>query len=207
MGERRSYAPRRRAALLAAFGAAGFAVAAGIAYATIPDSNGVFHACVKEGNGAVRLIDPSAPGKAGRCKHKEAAVSWNQVGPTGPTGAAGSTGATGATGPQGATGATGATGLSGLQTITLASVSNSVSPKEAAVLCPAGKRAISGGAAITGGSVAAGTDLAATVALKASRPLTISGSDAWTARAEEIAPGFDGNWSLTIYAICATVAP
>jgi hypothetical protein len=34
----------------------------------------------------------------------------------------------------------------------------------------------------------------------------VSGSDAWTARAEEIAPGFDGNWTLTIYAICATVA-
>ena len=61
-------------------------------------------------------------------------------------------------------------------------------------------------AAITGGSVAAGTDLAATVALKASRPITIGGSDAWTARAEEIAPGFDGDWSLTIYAICANVA-
>jgi hypothetical protein len=34
----------------------------------------------------------------------------------------------------------------------------------------------------------------------------VSGSDAWTARAEEIAPGFDGTWTLTIYAICATVA-
>jgi hypothetical protein len=74
-------------------------------------------------------------------------------------------------------------------------------------LCPPGKSAISGGASILGGSVASGpSDLAATVALKASRPLTISGSDAWTARAEEITPGFDGNWSLTIYAICANVA-
>jgi hypothetical protein len=50
------------------------------------------------------------------------------------------------------------------------------------------------------------SDLAATVALKASRPVTLSGSDAWTARAEEIAPGFDGNWSFTIYAICADSA-
>ena len=48
------------------------------------------------------------------------------------------------------------TGLSGLQTVTLASVSNSVSPKEAAVLCPAGKKVIGGGAAIIGGSVASG---------------------------------------------------
>jgi hypothetical protein len=29
------------------------------------------------------------------------------------------------------------------------------------------------------------------VALKSSRPVTISGSDAGTARAEEISPGFD----------------
>jgi hypothetical protein len=65
---------------------------------------------------------------------------------------------------------------------------------------------IGGGASLLGGSVASGpTDLAATVALKSSRPLTLASGDAWTARAEEIAPGFDGNWSLTIYAICANV--
>src|SRR5262245_16519366 len=190
MGERRSRESGRRVGLVALLALVGLAVGAGIGYATIPDGGGVFHACVKA-NGGGRLIDPGEPGRTGSCKAKEAAVTWNQVGPTG---------ATGATGP------TGAAGLSGLQTITLASLSNSVSPKEAAVLCPAGKMAISGGASILGGSVAAGSDLAATVALKASRPLTISGSDAWTARAEEITPGFDGNWMLTIYAICANVA-
>jgi hypothetical protein len=165
--------------------------AGGIAYATIPDGDGVFHACMKNNNGAVRLIDPSNAGKQGHCKDSETAVSWNQTGPPGPSGDAG---------------APGPAGISGLQTVTLASLNNSVSPKEAAVLCPAGKNVIAGGASITGGSVTSGpTDLAATVALKSSRPLTLSAGDAWTARAEEIAPGFDGNWSLTIYAICANV--
>jgi hypothetical protein len=177
---------------------AGLAGAAGIAYATIPDNAGVFHACVKDENGAVRLIDPSSGGQQGQCKDNETAVSWNQTGPPGTPGTPGTPGENGAPGPP---------GISGLQTVTIASISNSISPKEAAVLCPAGKRAISGGAAITGGSVASGTtDLATTVALKSSRPITISGNDAWTARAEEISPGFDGNWSLTIYAICANVA-
>ena len=197
MGERLSYALTHRVGLLLLFTVAGLAVAGGIAYATIPDSDGVFHACVQKKDGKVRLIDPSKLGRAGQCKGKEKAVSWNQTGPRGPTGPQG---------PTGKTGPTGATGLSGLQTVTLASLSNSISPKEAAVLCPSGKRVISGGASILGGNVASGpTDLAATVALKTSRPLTLSVGEAWTARAEEIAPGFDGNWSLTIYAICADV--
>ena len=71
--------------------------------------------------------------------------------------------------------------------------------------CPSGTRVIGGGASV-GGDVAEGSDLDAAVALKASRPVTTSGGDAWTARAEEIAPGFDGDWSLTVYAICANVA-
>ena len=195
MGERLPHAPKGRTGVVLLLVVVGLAVAGGIAYATIPDSSGIFHACVKGTNGNVRLIDPDKPGKAGKCKGNEQAVSWNQTGPPGAPGA------------PGAPGSPGAPGLSALQTVNLASVSNSVSPKEAAVLCPSGKRVIGGGAAITGGSVASGaTDLAATVALKTSRPITLGSSDAWTARAEEIAPGFDGNWSLTIYAICASVA-
>jgi len=191
MGERRSYGRRHRTGLVVVTVVAGLA-AVGIAYATIPDSAGIFHACVKDDNGVVRLIDPAKAGQQGQCKESETEVSWSQTGPPG---------------APGENGAPGSPGISGLQTVTIASLNNSISPKEAAVLCPAGKRAISGGAAIGGGSVASGTaDLATTVALKASRPVTISGSDAWTARAEEIAPGFDGNWSLTIYAICADVS-
>jgi hypothetical protein len=191
MGERLPHVPRRRTGIVLLLAAVGLAAAGGIAYATIPDGSGVFHACVNAHNGNVRIIDPGASGKAGHCKGNEQAVSWNQTGPPG---------------TPGAPGAPGAPGLSGLQTVSITSISNSFSPKEAVVPCPAGKRVIGGGGAITGGSVADGSDLAATVALKTTRPITVSGVDGWTARAEEIAPGFDGNWSLSIYAICANVA-
>ena len=130
MGERLPHAPRRRTGLVLLLVVVGLAVAGGIAYATIPDGSGVFHACVNPNNGNVRLIDPDKAGKAGHCKGKELAVTWNQTGPPGPPGTPGTPGAP---------------GLSGLQTVNLASVSNSVSPKEAAVLCPSGRRVIGGG--------------------------------------------------------------
>src|SRR5579862_22663 len=68
-------------------------VAGGIAYAWIPDSNGVIHACYQKHSGELRVID-SWKG----CRHDEVPLSWNQSGPTGPAGA---TGASGATGPAG----------------------------------------------------------------------------------------------------------
>lgn len=51
-------------------------VAAGIAYASIPDSNGVLHGCyAKSGN--LRVIDTDL---GAVCKKKETAVSWNTQG-------------------------------------------------------------------------------------------------------------------------------
>jgi hypothetical protein len=70
------------------------AVGGGIAYASIPDSAGVFHACVH--NGALRLIDP---GKGQTCRARERAVSWNARGPQGPQGRQGDPGANGDPGP------------------------------------------------------------------------------------------------------------
>jgi hypothetical protein len=58
------------------------AVAAGIggaavAYATIPDSNGLIHGCYKTGNGDLRVID----GAGGSCKPGETALNWTQIKP------------------------------------------------------------------------------------------------------------------------------
>jgi hypothetical protein len=189
----------RRTLVAAAVVGGALVLTVGVGYATVSDTGGVIHGCFKSVNGQLRIV-----GSAADCEPSETGIDWNEVGPTGATGPDGATGATGPTGATGSSGASGPAGLSGLQTVTLASISNSVSPKEAVVTCPSGKHVISGGASIGGGSVASGTtDLAATVALKSSRPITISGTDGWDARAEEITPGFDGNWSLTIYAICA----
>src|SRR6478736_6517080 len=100
------------------------ALAAGsLAWASIPDSNGVIHACYQvdgngrlDGDGKIRLIDPDAAnGKPNttECKKNERALDWNAQGPTGPQGPKGDTGATGATGPQGPKGDTGPTGPQG----------------------------------------------------------------------------------------------
>lgn len=71
--------------------AVGFAAAFGVG-AAIPDSGGVFHACVAKSSGAVRLVD-------GSCKSGESAVAWNEAGPAGPRGETGAAGATGERGP------------------------------------------------------------------------------------------------------------
>ena len=72
-------------------------IAAGVAYAAIPDSNGVIHACMLKSTGTIRLIDPSLSSKdlRGHCTALETQVSWSQQGPKGDPGLQGSPGAKG----------------------------------------------------------------------------------------------------------------
>jgi Phage Tail Collar Domain/Collagen triple helix repeat (20 copies) len=109
---------RRRAVGFFGITVALFAVVGGVAYATIPDAGGVYHACLK--NGMIRIIDPATE----QCKSNETEITWSQqgqpgpagpVGPAGPQGAAGKDGATGATGPTGPAGPTGPKGDTGAQ--------------------------------------------------------------------------------------------
>jgi hypothetical protein len=58
------------------------AVAAGVAYATIPDAAGVIHGCYGKA-GTLRVIDPGA---GGACAANETALEWSQEGPAGPPG-------------------------------------------------------------------------------------------------------------------------
>jgi hypothetical protein len=85
---RRAHRVRRRFRLSAArvgigLGLIGAVTAAGVAYATIPDSNGVINACVQQANGSVRIIDPST---GQQCRPNEQSLSWNQTGQQGPPG-------------------------------------------------------------------------------------------------------------------------
>jgi hypothetical protein len=48
--------------------------AGGVAYATIPDGQGVIHACYKTTGGQLRVID------SGSCSGSEKALSWRQSG-------------------------------------------------------------------------------------------------------------------------------
>jgi hypothetical protein len=58
------------AALLVAVG--------GVAFAAIPDSQGVIHACYQKTTGALRVVD-----SAGNCRRSETPIEWNQHGPPG----------------------------------------------------------------------------------------------------------------------------
>ncbi len=77
-------------------------VAAGVAWATVPDSGGVIHGCYANANGALRVVDnPSS------CKSNETALPWNEAGVQGlqgiqgPPGIPGKDGAPGIQGPPG----------------------------------------------------------------------------------------------------------
>jgi hypothetical protein len=78
--------PSRAAAVVAVV----FATAGGIAYATVPDSVGVFNACMLKATGTIRLVDPSAPAGS-LLSHPcsatlETPISFNQRGQQGPAG-------------------------------------------------------------------------------------------------------------------------
>ena len=73
---------RRRVYWLLGGVVAALALAGGIAYATIPDANGVIHGCRKTGSGLLRVIDADVAS----CKPGEARLNWNQQGVQGPPG-------------------------------------------------------------------------------------------------------------------------
>lgn len=84
-------------------------VAGGAAYATIPDSGNVIHACYDGKGGNLRVID--APSKS--CTKFEISLDWNQSGVAGAPGAPGATGDTGPAGPAGPVGPVGPAGADG----------------------------------------------------------------------------------------------
>src|SRR5262245_2118028 len=78
-----------------------FTVALGLA--TIPDANGVIHACYNKSDKKIRVIDYPEE----TCKDGEESLDWNRTGPPGPQGPQGPQGAQGPSGPIGATGPAG----------------------------------------------------------------------------------------------------
>jgi collagen triple helix repeat protein len=134
MRRRVSRVVARRTVRVAVLSTVMLAVAAGIAYATIPDSNHVYNACLLRATGTIRLIDTALPSHDFRshCSAFEEPISWNEKGQpgaqgppgpqglkgdkgdTGDPGLKGDTGAQGPPGPAGPTGSTGPMGPSGL---------------------------------------------------------------------------------------------
>ena len=86
------------AAVLLALVATG--MAAGVAWATIPDGSGTIHSCYSASDKSLRLVD------SGGCSKGEAAVNWSQNAIQGLPGPQGPSGPQGDTGPDGLPGIT-----------------------------------------------------------------------------------------------------
>jgi collagen triple helix repeat protein len=209
---------RRWTLLLVVCGA--LLVSAGVAYATIPDSSGQYHACVLSGQGQVRIIDHDA---GQNCKQNEQHVHWSQVGPpgapgpagpqgpagpagpqgpagpAGPQGPAGPAGPQGPQGPQGPAGPPGSSGVSGYEIVTGESGFGPESLKLAFAQCPAGKSLLGGGATTQSTFPTADMDL------RQSGPQGGNSTTTWFASANNNTPG--NVWNLTASAICATITP
>ena len=87
------------------------ALTGGIAWAAIPDHEGLIHGCYTKLGGVLRVIDTA---KGQKClTHLEAPITWNEQGPRGEPGPVG---ADGARGPQGEPGPAGPQGEPGEST-------------------------------------------------------------------------------------------
>jgi hypothetical protein len=66
-----------------------------VAHATIPDANGVFHACYTKSMSAIRIIDSATT----QCTSNETEIHWSETGPQGAPGPQGPMGSAGPRGP------------------------------------------------------------------------------------------------------------
>ena len=96
-------------------------------------------------------------------------------------------------GDTGAAGAAGAPGVAGLETASATSAANATDFKDLTVDCPSGKRVLGGGIRLTGAD--------GFVAVDSSRPFD---PDTWIGAGREV-NATAVSWSITVYAICATV--
>ena len=102
--------PSRRIQRIFVLSAAAVLVLGVIAYASIPDANGVIYGCYKKSGGTLRVIDNATTQCDARA---EIPIQWNQTGPQGPQGPAGPQGLQGPAGPQGPQGPEGPEGPAG----------------------------------------------------------------------------------------------
>lgn len=89
---------RRLTPAMAVGGIALLLALGGVAFAAIPDSHGVIHACYQKDGGPLRVIDSAKRGFAGRCHRSEVSLTFNQ---RGRRGLRGRQGIQGTQGPQG----------------------------------------------------------------------------------------------------------
>jgi len=119
---------------------------------------------------------------------------------TGPAGTAGTAGADGATGPAGPP------GMSNVQVIEAESLSDSITPiKFANAVCPVGKIAIAGGGAVEMAGSVNNEDIGIDVLGPIDAAGNLPGNAGWRAQATNFFVDSGVNWSVRVFAICATV--
>jgi hypothetical protein len=122
-------------------------LAGGTIAASAAEPNTTINACVTNGTGTVRIIDP-AQGQACFGGNFDHPLTWNQTGPQGLPGAKGDKGDPGAPGQPGAKGDTGAAGVSGYQIVQDQETLVFVPPGQFefdSIRCPEGKSVVGGG--------------------------------------------------------------
>ena len=167
--------------------------------------------------GASGATGPTGPqGAAGTAGPQGPAGAPGAIGPQGPRGDTGSTGATGPVGPQGPTGPRGlqgeegapgpAGGVSGYQVVSAQSESHSGASKQVFAVCPEGKQVLGGGANLFYNVSPLVPE--PQLVVSSNVPTTMGdGTSAfrrWLVGAQEITPT-DEDWSVSAWAICATV--
>jgi hypothetical protein len=160
---------------------------AGTAIASIPDANGVIHACYRDDDD-VRLVDPAVT----PCKAKETPIQWNQAGPTGPPGPVGPAGPPGPQGPKGPEGPAGTPGTSGYEVVF--GDEAKVAPGAFEVLnalCPDPKRPLGGGYTAEAGLI-----------VLVDAPIVFQAGQGWKVSVFNEAAG---TRDASVYAICALV--
>ena len=191
-----------------ATGAMFFALAGGTyALTGVPDQSGVFHGCVSNQTGVLRVVRSASSCRHARVRHRhrdlgEFAVAWNQQGQPGVKGikgAKGLNGARGPTGPRGPIGPRGPAGMNGTNGATKVTVrtASGLPAKEGelsqvGVACNPGEQVVGGRAEVDRDGIAA---------------ITASGpnGNTWVARARNAATG-GSTLTVTVkaFVICAS---
>ena len=204
---------RKRVVFLAVLAA--LVTAGGVAYATIPASDGTGIAGPAGPTGPTGATGPTGPagpvgpqggkgdtgaagatgpqGPQGDPGGKGDTGATGATGPQGPQGDPGGKGDTGATGPQGATGAAGTPGVSGIQFVTQSVSLSNQSFTTVTALCTGGRKVIAGGFQQSSGDV----DILESFADPVQNGWSVKGFD------HVVGPGGS---SFSAFAVCAFVS-
>jgi hypothetical protein len=184
---------------LVATGAMFFALAGGtFALTGVPDRGGVFHGCVSNQTGVLRVVKSASSCRKARGRRHpgEFAVAWNQKGQPGAKGINGVKGINGAKGSTGPRGPTGVNGTNGATKVTVKKASGSPAKEGAlsqvAVTCNPGEQVTGGGAEVDDDVIGA---------ITASAPIN---GNQWVARAKNNATGAPTlTVTVTAFVICS----